>query len=125
MPMLSRSIAALIACAGLAAALCAMPAVADNNGAVVLQGAGGALFAANKTLFSTPDGCTYVANHSGRTLSSCHAQQPASVANPDQAVIFNYGNTGVVCLADGVPTQDWQEVITPSGNASIICHGSS
>jgi hypothetical protein len=118
----TKPLAVLIACSGLAIAIAAMPAMADN-GAVVIQGAGGTLLAADKSFFTTSDGCTYVANHSGNTLSSCHAQQPTSVPNPSKAVIFNYGNTGVICLADGVPTKDWQEVVSSTGYASITCHG--
>jgi hypothetical protein len=119
----ATSIAALVACGSIAIAMCAMPAMAAN-GAVVLHDAGGTLFAADGSLFSTSNGCTYVANHAGHTLSSCHAQQPTSVANPSKAVIFNFSNTGVLCSANGVLTQNWQEVVTPNGSVSITCHGS-
>jgi hypothetical protein len=118
-----KPIAALVACGSLAIAMCAMPAMA-SNGAVVVSGAGGTLLAADGSFFSTSTGCTYVANHAGHTLSSCHAQQPTSVANPSKAVMLGVSNTGVLCSADGVLTQNWQEVVTPYGAVSLICHGS-
>jgi hypothetical protein len=41
------------------------------------------------------------------------------------AVHWNFENTGYTCFIGGqypgLPTTDWQEVVTPKGNATLIC----
>jgi hypothetical protein len=54
---------------------------------------------------------------------SCHGEVPIP---PNKKVIFDKENTGWDCYAnfDGlwIPTVNWHEVITPSGNVSLTCH---
>jgi len=106
----------------LGSAALASPAFA-HNGTVVVKGAGGALVAADGSIFITHTGCMYLSNPSGATLDNCHAQQPRSVPNPTSTVIFNFADTGFQCNANGVITNKWREVVTPSGRVNLTCHG--
>ena len=37
------------------------------------------------------------------------------------AVIWNYENTGTLCYTQGGATEDWQSVVSASGNATLQC----
>jgi hypothetical protein len=95
----------------------------NNNGAVVVNSAGGGLIASDGTIFVVSTQCKYLINHSGATLSSCHAQQPSSIANPTSPVIFDYADTGWQCDANGVGTYNWSETVSTSGQVNLTCHG--
>ena len=59
---------------------------------------------------------------------SCHGDlsDGSSYLPPDQGVVFNYENSGWECRVnfDGVwmPTLNWHQVITPSGQVTLTCH---
>jgi hypothetical protein len=57
---------------------------------------------------------------------SCHGDLPDGSILPDNAVVYNFMSTGWKCCVnfDGVwlATENWHEVITPSGNVSLTCH---
>ena len=41
---------------------------------------------------------------------------------PGPQTTFNFSNTGFPCFVDDVATNDWQEVISASGQTDIACH---
>ncbi len=57
---------------------------------------------------------------------SCHGDLPDGMSPPPNAVVLDFGNTGLTCCVnfDGVwlSTAEWHETITPSGNVSLTCH---
>ena len=50
---------------------------------------------------------------------------PAACNGQNGSLIFNFENTGFPCTSRNRPTTEWQEVVSPSGQASIICHFSN
>ena len=66
------------------------------------------------------------ANPSGNTLIKCRGQMPHSLS---KQVTLDYSSTklaigtGLYCFTPwGDATQTWQQVITPSGQATLTCH---
>ncbi len=52
----------------------------------------------------------------------CGVTPDACRSGGNGAVIFNFDNTGIACVPDGVPTTRYSERVTPSGQAQITCH---
>ncbi len=111
----------------------AQTARADGNGAVVVSinyclvydatCSNGALYAPVRQ-FS-------VTNTAGNSTITCKADLPAGATLPsDGAVKCDFASTGQHCTGakpDGSPdfsklSTDWTEVITPGGQASLVCH---
>jgi hypothetical protein len=108
-----------------AAAACFMlvfPTGAHAEGAVVIRGDDCSLFAADGNLFQTNNTQIVLTfSEQGNSKISCKAWQPSNVPKPDQAVIFNYANTGVVCGTGRDLTMHWSSRVTPSGRAILTC----
>ena len=77
-----------------------------------------------------------VVTDSGNRKITCTGQVTPSSTDQD-AVHWNFDNTGLFCSIYGNPsissglarhphrfpfTQDWEEVVTPSGQATLSCH---
>jgi hypothetical protein len=86
-------------------------AVVIKNGTCTLFDGTGALVAGQR--FHA------VVNRS-RTKATCRAK---GLANPtDEAMRFNFANTGVSCQTPSGLTTRWRETLSASGNARITCH---
>ncbi len=60
------------------------------------------------------------ANPGGNTLILCRGQMPHRVS---KQVTLDYSSTGRYCIPPGSePTRNWQQVVTPSGQATLTCH---
>ncbi|KKS21275.1 MAG: hypothetical protein UU77_C0005G0003 [candidate division WWE3 bacterium GW2011_GWC1_41_7] len=92
-----------------------------NEGAVVIKDDGCLLFDGDGDLVQA-DSNVRVETKSNKdnALTSCKA----SDVDPSTqgAVIFNYENTGLPCFTTAGLTNDWQNVVTPSGQSSLSCH---
>jgi hypothetical protein len=92
--------------------------IASGNGAVVVtKGSCGVLD--TNCIGNVPGTGTFVTTPSGNIIGTCHAQVTDP---PDRVQNCNFGNTGIQCNDGGTPTADWQEIISPGGQATIICH---
>ena len=61
-----------------------------------------------------------VSTSSGNWILVCKAQLTGNF--PVKAVKWNNANTGRSCVTKYGITENWQEVITPSGRISMTCH---
>lgn len=52
---------------------------------------------------------------------TCRGQQPASIPAPEQTVSFDYASTGRLCDTPFGVSENWVEVITPSGQVTFSC----
>jgi hypothetical protein len=106
---------------------------ADDNAAVVVATDYCLVFDAtcsNSALY-VPVRQFSVTNSAGNSTITCKADLPAAATLPPKgAVKCNFANTGDFCTganSDGTPnfselSSDWTEVVTPSGQASLVCH---
>lgn len=63
----------------------------------------------------------YSNDANGNSYLSCRSQvTPSSSAKG--AVRWNYSNTGLSCYTLFGWTTNWQEIVTPSGQATLTCH---
>lgn len=62
-----------------------------------------------------------VSTNSGNSKITCKADVAPSTTQKS-AVKWNFANTGLLCSTAFGVTEDWEEVVTPSGKASIVCH---
>jgi glucose dehydrogenase len=61
-----------------------------------------------------------VTNSGGVSMHRCSAR---NVPNSTGRVVrWNYDNTGMMCWTADGPTPDWQETVSASGQATLICH---
>jgi len=65
-------------------------------------------------------------NPGGGTLIQCHGKMPQS---PYKQVTLDYASTedvigtGIFCFTPwGEATQDWKQVVSPNGQATLMCH---
>ncbi len=65
-------------------------------------------------------------NPSGKTLIQCRGKMPES---PYRQVTLDYASTmdvigtGIFCVTPwGEATQDWKQVVSPNGQATLTCH---
>ncbi len=65
-------------------------------------------------------------NPGGNTLIQCHGKMPQS---PYKQVTLDYASTedvigtGIFCFTPwGEATQDWKQVVSPNGQATLTCH---
>ena len=65
-------------------------------------------------------------NPGGNTLIQCHGKMPQ---RPYKQVILDYASTadvigtGIFCFTPwGEATQDWKQVVSPNGQATLTCH---
>jgi hypothetical protein len=102
-------------------------AKADSpNSAVVIKNGGCELFDGNGNVVNA-SGDQAVITHSGNSKITCRAKVPPS-STAQGAVHWNFANTGEECFTEPpVLTQHWEEVVTPSGQATLSCqfNGSS
>lgn len=71
----------------------------------------------------------YVATPSGNATLTCKAslkEDPnKGLPIPKSAIQISFGEWNDACVLDGVQpiaADDWQVTVTPSGNASAVCH---
>ncbi len=113
--------AALVVAGGMATAQAdrEIGAVVITNTSCVLPDAeGGAFFSDDVRQFT-------VITPSGKINHYCHGQLPDGSQAPARALIVgseDFGGASCITPGGGF-TQDWQAVITPSGNVSINCNG--
>lgn len=96
-------------------------AFADStNSAVVIKDTGCSLLDGDGNPTFTTDS-QIVSTNSNNSKITCKAKvTPSSTAKG--AVHWNYANTGLLCNTTFGVTQDWEEVVTPSGQATLQCH---
>ena len=121
-----RRLVGLTAAAALIVAAGPATAQADpGGGAAVIVNTSCVLVDAQGGLFPSNDVRQFtVITPSGRINHYCHGQLPEGSPAPANALILNgFAETGITCVTPGGGiTQDWQEVITPSGNVRINCN---
>jgi len=90
--------------------------------AVITKDAGCVLFDGDGNLVAPPGKDVRVTTNSaaGTTKTSCMAKDVANDTGKTQK--FNFDNTGIQCLADGVSTENWHAVVTRSGVSILTCH---
>jgi hypothetical protein len=105
-------------------AVAGMVVSAKAASAVVIRGAECFLFDGNQNVVQT-SGSVSVVTSGGSSKITCIAQVTPS--STGKVVIYNYSNTGEVCetsvsdTTGSLPTQQWQEVVAPSGRATLSC----
>jgi hypothetical protein len=100
--------------------LAVMAVSVQADGAVVIKDFGCNVFQGDGSIVVT--GSTQaVVTPSDNGKWTCKAK---GVTPPpgDEAVFFNYENTGFECLTAAGLTTKWQNVVTPSGVSIISCH---
>ena len=61
-----------------------------------------------------------VSNSGGVSMHRCSVK---SVPNSTGRVVrWNYDNTGMMCWTADGPTSEWQETVSASGQATLVCH---
>jgi hypothetical protein len=64
-----------------------------------------------------------VATSSGNSMIVCKAQlNPLTDVFPAKAVKWDFASLGLKCWTGFGLTENWQAVITPSGQVSMTCH---
>ncbi len=65
-------------------------------------------------------------NPGGKTLVQCSGRMPQ---RPDKQITLDYASTediigtGIFCVTPwGEATQDWEQVVSPNGQATLTCH---
>ncbi len=92
--------------------------------ALVIRGNTCFLFDGNENVVETT-GSVSVVTSGGSSQITCIAKVPAS--STGNTVIYNYSNTGESCetsqsdITGSLPTLQWREVVTPSGQATLSC----
>jgi hypothetical protein len=84
------------------------------------------------TFVTVPDMVMLQANNPDGTWTvRCTSNLPEGTTPPRRAVRCNNANTqdtvsgGILCGGLFGSTDDWQEVITPSGRVILVCHGAT
>lgn len=77
-----------------------------------------ALFDSNRQIVSG-QGVARVSNEGGVIVMRCSLDNVPN--DTGRAVHWNYENTGMMCGVGGAATEDWQETISPSGQATLVC----
>jgi len=89
------------------------PAVVDKVSPCTLFDADGDIVPGDKSVF--------VASNSAKDTRTAICL--AKGVDSDGALhIFNFGNTGLLCNANGQLTENWSNIVTPNGNSKISCH---
>ena len=98
-----------------------MPAPSRAGGAVVLHTDGACfVYDGDGGIFATVCEKSDVITPNGTTNHYAKAQVPPPSSGG--AARFNFDNTGDICFVIGVGgTDDWQEVVSASGNMTLIC----
>jgi hypothetical protein len=100
----------------------AMPAFAiSDNAALVIKDTDCGVIDAGGNIIST-DGSIFVSTSSGNALVVCKAQLPDPATFPDKAIKWTPDNFNIPCGTSLGTTNDFQEVITPSGQIMLVCH---
>lgn len=96
---------------------------ASSNSAVVINDIGCGLFNGQGG-FAFTDQSHAVVTNNGNGLLTCQVTGVAPA--PNGAVHYdannNPNNQQTPCGTPAGSTLDWQEVVTPSGNAKLVCH---
>ena len=96
-----------------------------DSPAIVIKDSGCGLLDGNGGFVFTPEEQAVITS-SGNSKITCSTQvTPSSTAQG--AVHWNFANTGLLCGTFAALTQHWEEVVTPSGQATLSCqfNGSS
>jgi hypothetical protein len=105
-------------------AVAGMGVSAKAASALVIRGNTCFLFDGNGNVVETT-GSVSVVTSGGSSQITCIAKVPAS--STGNTVIYNYSNTGESCetsqsdITGSLPTLQWREVVTPSGQATLSC----
>lgn len=97
---------------------------AKADSAMVIRDVGCTILDGNGALVFTPENQAVITSN-GNVSDICRAQvTPSSTAQG--AVHWNFANTGLPCMlivsSSIVTSQHWEEVVTPSGQATATCH---
>ena len=85
--------------------------VIKDLGCGLLDGEGNFVFTDESHAVITP---------SGKGKLTCSVKD---IANPTgQAVHWNFSNTGLLCSTPAGVTEQWNETVSASGNAKLVCH---
>lgn len=98
----------------------AVPAMSDSdNSAVMIKDFGCGVLNGNGNV-EFAEGRISVKTHGGTTTLVCKAK--GVLNDSGKAVVWNYDNTGFMCGTAGGPTAYWQNTVSASGNATLVCH---
>jgi hypothetical protein len=61
-----------------------------------------------------------VSNNGGHSMHRCSAKGVPN--STGRMVRWSYDNTGMMCWTANGPTAEWQETVSASGQATLICH---
>jgi hypothetical protein len=109
------SVSLAVAASALALALASSSASAE--GAEVLDVSKCTILDGHGELYPTTDKNKAVFNKNGDVLR-CSAKK---IPTPGHVARFNKANTGYRCCTGRHLTDDWHEVVSASGNATLIC----
>jgi hypothetical protein len=90
--------------------------------AIVVKDAACVLFDGNGSAAVIPDGGHFLVTPSSNGNSNATCSGIVLPAAGGGTVHYDFESTGAVCNTAICLTEDWKEVVTPNGNASITCH---
>lgn len=96
---------------------------ANSNGAVIINDQFCNLVASDcRHLVLTSDSHEVLTrvDTSGNTMFKCKVK--LGLPPPNGAVICDFENTGLPCITSSGGTNEWQETISASGQATLTCH---
>jgi hypothetical protein len=107
-------------------AFVAFGTVVAHAQAVVIKDFSCNVFAGDCSTFvvSTENIFVQTSQQGGNCVASCHLTLPEGAPLPpgNKPAQCDFENTGQLCNTPCGVSDDWQEVITPSGEVSAVCH---
>ena len=94
------------------------PMVAIADSAVVIRDFDCGVLDANNMVV-TVEGRISVRNDGGHTTLVCRGRGVTN--DTGRAVRLDFGNTGRSCFTAGGPTTDWHNIVSRSGNVTLVC----
>jgi hypothetical protein len=99
----------------------AMAVVAES--ATIIKDVGcGLLDADGNIMFVSDMIAVGTESKNGNAMLNCKGELPDGSTLPDKAVKWDYESTGLMCNTLFGITDQWQAVVTPSGQVSLSCH---
>jgi len=112
---------AFLALAGFALVQAEQGVAADAEPAVVISDFGCGLLDGNGAAVFTNDSHGVITNsNNDNTMVRCQADVTPSADG--RAVRWNFENTGGMCLTQSGLTDQWTNVVSASGRATLTCH---
>ncbi len=109
--------------AAVAAMLFALPSLCAAAPAVVVHDTGCGVFDASGNLVFLSEGAKLSVGTANTNSCNATINCKASISNPTKKTIkFDSTSTGLPCGTINGLTEDWQEVISASGQLSLVCH---